>query len=107
MLDMGKRVARARAIALGAAGVAMLMTIAETGWVGPGLFLIAVVNMATLEPRIRRARRPERVVASSLLLMTGLVGAWAAVTGGGDSPVLVLVVIPVAMTAARFHARVV
>ncbi len=51
--------------------------------------------------------RPERVVAASLLLILWLLGASAALTGGAVSPLLALLVIPVAVAAMRFRAQVV
>lgn len=107
MLDMSPRVARARTIAAGAVGLGMLAAISEAGWQAVGLFAIAIVNLATLEARIARATRPERVIAGSLLLNIGLLAAGAALTGGGESPVLAWIVIPVAITATRFRAQVV
>ncbi len=107
MLDMGPRVVRARTIAAVAVGAGMVATIGEVGWRAVVLFAIAIVNLATLERRIERSARPERVVASSLLLIICLMGAGAGLTGDGTSPVLAWTVIPVAMTATRFRAQVV
>jgi diguanylate cyclase (GGDEF)-like protein len=99
MLDMGPRVVRARTIALAATG--------EVGWWALALFAVAIANLGTLEWRIQRAVRPERVVAASLLLILWLLGASAALTGGALSPLLALLVIPVAVAAMRFRAQVV
>jgi diguanylate cyclase (GGDEF)-like protein len=99
MLDMGPRVVRARSIALAATG--------EVGWWALPLFAVAIANLETLEWRIQRAMRPERVVAASLLLTLSLLGASAALTGGAVSPLLALLVIPVAVAAMRFSAQVV
>lgn len=107
MLDMGPRVGRARTVAAVAVGVGMLATIGEVGWRAILLFAVGIANLATLDRRIQRAVRPERVVAASLLLIICLMGAAAGLTGGGVSPVLSLIVIPVAMTATRFRAQVV
>jgi diguanylate cyclase (GGDEF)-like protein len=107
MLDMGPRVVRARTIAAAAVGVGLLTTIGSLGWWAVALFAVMTVNLATLERRIERARRPELVVAGSVLLIIVLTGISATLTGGGRSPVLALIVIPVAVTAARFRAQVV
>ncbi len=107
MLDMGPRVVRARTIAAVAVGAGMVATIGEVGWRAVVLFAIAVLNLTTLERRIERSARPERVVAGSLLLIICLMGAGAGLTGGGTSPVLAWTVIPVAMTATRFRGQVV
>ncbi|MEA2425497.1 MAG: two-component system, cell cycle response regulator, partial [Thermoleophilaceae bacterium] len=107
MLDMTVRVERARNIAMAAVGVGLFASIGQLGWRVFVLFGIAVLNVATLEPRIRRASRPERVVATSLLSMGLLIAAGAAMSGGGTSPGLAWLVIPVAVTAVRFRAHVV
>ena len=96
---MGPRVVRARTIALAATG--------EVGWWALALFAVAIANLGTLEWRIQRAMRPERVVAASLLLILWLLGASAALTGGAVSPLLALLLIPVAVAAMRFRAQVV
>jgi diguanylate cyclase (GGDEF)-like protein len=107
MLDMGPRVVRARTVALAATGAGALAAIGEVGWWALVLFAVAIANLGTLEWRIRRAMRPERVVAASLLLILWLLGASAALTGGAVSPLLALLVIPVAVAAMRFRAQVV
>ena len=107
MLDMGPRVVRARTIALAATGAGTLAAIGEVGWWALALFAVAIANLGTLEWRIQRAVRPERVVAASLLLILWLLGASAALTGGAVSPLLALLVIPVAVAAMRFRAQVV
>jgi diguanylate cyclase (GGDEF)-like protein len=109
MLDMGPRVRRARNIAMAAAGVGVLVSTAVgvLGWPAVALFLLAVVNFGTLERRLHRTRRPERLLASTLVLVIALTGCGAALTGGAVSPVLTWLVIPVAMAAARFRAQVV
>jgi hypothetical protein len=107
MLDMGPRVVRARTIALAATGAGAFAAIGEVGWWALPLFAVAIANLGTLEWRIQRAVRPERVVAASLLLILWLLGASAALTGGAVSPLLALLVIPVAVAAMRFRAQVV
>jgi len=107
MLDMGPRVVRARTIAAGAIGAGLLLTIGHLGWVAVLLFFAGLLNVATVELRIGHAKRPERVVAGAYLAVIVLMGVSAALMGGGTSPVLGLLVIPVAMTAARFRTIVV
>jgi diguanylate cyclase (GGDEF)-like protein len=107
LLDMGPRVVRARTIALVATGAGAILAMGEVGWWAPVLFAVVIVNLGTLDRRIQRARRPERVVAATLLLILWLMAASAALTGGAASPVLSWLVIPVAVAAMRFRARVV
>lgn len=104
---MGSRVRQARTIALGAMGVGTIAASPLIGWPMVPMLLVAFVAMATVDKRIERSSRPERVVARTLVLMTVLTGFSAALTGGAVSPVLALLVIPVAVTSARFRAPVV
>ena len=106
-LDMGGRVGRARTIAAAACGIGILATGPWIGWWMLALLAVAVVNLATIERRIARAARPERVIAGSLALIGLLLLAAAAMSGGPRSPALPWIVIPVAVAAARFRAKVV
>ena len=109
MLDMGPRVRRARNIVMAAVAVGVAVELSLKGWSTYELLLVGVAgaNLATLDQRIRRARRPERVVAISLVLVGLLMVGAAGATGGATSPVLAWVAIPVALTALRFRAAVV
>ncbi len=107
LLDMGPRALRARTIALAATGAGMLAATGALGWWGLAPFAVAIANLGTLDRRIRRAMRPERVVASTLLLIVGLMGGSVALTGGPTSPALAWLMIPVAISAMRFRAQVV
>jgi diguanylate cyclase (GGDEF)-like protein len=109
MLDMGPRVRRARRVVIAAVAVGIAVEISVKGWSWydlPGLG-VAAANLATLEHRIHRSERPERAVATSLAVVGLLMIASAGFTGGGTSPVLAWLAIPVAMTALRFRAAVV
>lgn len=107
MLDMGPRVVRARTIALATVGVGTLALADHIRWWALPLLAVAATNLGTLEWRIKRARRPERVLATSYLLILSLLGAAAALTGGVLNPTVAWLVIPVAMAAMRFRAQVV
>jgi diguanylate cyclase (GGDEF)-like protein len=107
MLEMGPRAVRARSIAAAAIGIGLLLTMRELGWPALPLFVVGMLNVLTVEWRIARSRRPERVVAGSLLAVIALMGVAAALMDQGAGSVLGLLVIPVAMTAARFRSRVV
>ncbi|HSO99240.1 MAG TPA: GGDEF domain-containing protein [Solirubrobacteraceae bacterium] len=85
----------------------MLAATGGLGWWMLAPFAVAIATLGTLDWRIRRAMRPERVVASTLLLIVGLMGASVALTGGATSPALAWLMIPVAISAMRFRARVV
>ncbi|HEY8638244.1 MAG TPA: diguanylate cyclase [Solirubrobacteraceae bacterium] len=107
MLDMGSRVRRARSIAMGAMGVGILASSPLIGWPMVPMFVVAFVALGTVDKRIARASRPEGVVARTMVLTIVLTGFSAALTGGAVSPALPLLVVPVAVSAARFRAEVV
>jgi len=104
---MGPRVVRARSIAVAAAAAGTIAAAGEVGWWTVGLFAVVIANLGTLERRIQRARRPERVVAATLMVILVLMATSAALTGGAESPVLSWLLIPVAVAAMRFRAQVV
>jgi diguanylate cyclase (GGDEF)-like protein len=104
---MGPRVARARTVASVATAVGTLAAVSTVGWWPVPLYAIVFATFATIDRRIRAARRPERVVVANLLLVMALMGTSAALTGGAVSPVLTWLVIPVSASAMRFRAQVV
>jgi diguanylate cyclase (GGDEF)-like protein len=107
VLDMSDRIKRARAVATGAIGVGILATAPWTGWWTLLLFAVAVATIGTLDWRMARTDRPERVVAMNLLTISLVLAVAAALTGGARSPALVWLVVPAAMAAIRFRSRVV
>ena len=107
VVEANERVRRARTVAAGAVGIALVATAPWLGWWTLGLFALAVVNLATLEWRLRRSERPERVAAGSLLFILALLSTGVALSGGPESPVLAWLVIPCAMAATRFRRQVI
>jgi diguanylate cyclase (GGDEF)-like protein len=106
VLDNSTRVRRARTVSAAAIGVALL---ALLPWFGPwmlALFAASALNLLTLERRIARSERPERVVALSLLFTEMVIAAGVALSGAGQSPALPWMTVPVGMTAARFRRQV-
>jgi diguanylate cyclase (GGDEF)-like protein len=107
VLDNSTRVRRARTVAAGAIGIAL---VALLPWFGPwmlGLFAASAVNLLTLDYRIARSQHPERHVALSLVFTEAVLAAGVALSGAGQSPALPWMVVPVGMTAARFRRQVV
>ncbi len=105
-LDMSPRIRRARGLGSIAGGVALLVVAPLLGWYVLGFFLLSAVNLQTLDWRVRRARRPELVIACSLLWTTIVIAAAVATTGGPVSPLLPWMSIPGALGAGRFRPRV-
>ncbi|MGZ8666657.1 MAG: diguanylate cyclase [Solirubrobacterales bacterium] len=107
MTEASPRVRRAREVAAGACGLALIVSGPWFGWWTLGLFAVAVANLATLEWRFSRTDHPEQVAARSLCLTTALFATGVALSGGAQSPALPWLVIPVGMAATRFRSSVV
>ena len=69
-LDMSGRVRRARSVAAGAVGLGLVALAPWLGWWTLALFGVALLNLLTLDWRISRSRRPERVIAGSLCIIS-------------------------------------
>ena len=107
VVDASARMRVARTISAAALGVALLISAPWEGWWTLGLFALVALNLATLEPRLRRTDRPENVAAQSLLFVLIVIAAGIGLSGGPNSPVLAWIVIPSAMAATRFRWQVV
>jgi diguanylate cyclase (GGDEF)-like protein len=107
MLDNNVRVRRARLMAMGFMAVGMVAVAPAIGWPMVPMFVTAMATILTLDRRVARSPHPERVIARSILLMTVLTGISITLTGGATSPVMPLIAIPVAVSAARFRTAVV
>ena len=103
LTDMSPAVRRARLLAGAACGVAVLIMVPWLGWGPLAVFALAPLPLLALDRLLSRTRRPERVVAGSLLLHTTLIMVGIGITGGIHSPLLPWVAIPVMTAAARFR----
>jgi diguanylate cyclase (GGDEF)-like protein len=107
VVEANEPVRRARTLVAVAVGLALAASAPWLGWWTLILFGLAVANLAMLDWRLRRADRPERVAAQSLLFNLCLFAVGVAFTGGPQSDILAWLVIPGAMAAARFRGHVV
>jgi diguanylate cyclase (GGDEF)-like protein len=103
---MSSAVRRARLLAGAACGTAVLAMVPWVGWWPVAIFALAPGPLLALDHALARARRPERVVAASLMLHTTLIVLGVAVSGGIKSPLLPWVAIPVLTAGARFRPEV-
>jgi diguanylate cyclase (GGDEF)-like protein len=103
VVEAGPRVRKARAVVAGAVGLGTLLAAPWTGLWTLALFVPAGVFLVTLDHFLDRSDSPELVALGALLLMTGVLAAAAAGTGGPGSPVLAWLAIPPAMAALRFR----
>ncbi len=107
VVEAGGRVRVARTIGAAVIGLALVLAAPWVGWWTLIGFAIVAVDFATLEPRLRRSARPERIAAGSLLLALAILGATVALSGGPESPLLPWLVIPAMTSATRFRREVV
>jgi diguanylate cyclase (GGDEF)-like protein len=104
---MSPRIRRARDLGSAAIGLALIAAGPFLGWQVLVFFALSAANLQTLDWRIERARRPERVIAGSLLWTALVIAGAVAATGGPTSPLLPWVAIPGALAAGRFRPHVV
>lgn len=103
LTDMSPAVRRARLLAGLFAGLGVLAAVPWIGYVPLALFAISAGPLVAIDFWLSRADRPERVIAASMLLFTGLILVGVAITGGVHSPLLPWVAVPVVTAAARFR----
>ena len=106
-VDTSRRVRRARLLSsvFIAAGLAVYAPL-STWWL-LALLAVSTVNLVTLDGRMSRAVRPERHAAGSMVFTLAILAAGAIITGGPESPLLPLLVLPVGLSPARFREQVV
>lgn len=105
--EASPRVRRARLVAAGTCGLALVASAPWIGWWILIPFAVGAVNLASFEWRFSRSDHPERVAAESLLLFTLLLAVGVALSGGPDSPAMPWLAIPVGLAATRFRPAVV
>lgn len=106
-VDANERVRNIRLCGVAFVGTALL---AAVPWVGYWVlipFVFTGINLITVERRLLRSARPERVSAWAMLTTLLTIGIGVAISGGPDSPALSWMVLPVLISAARFRPQVV
>lgn len=101
------RVRKARTMCAAVMGVALLASAPWIGWGSLVLFALTAANFATLDKRLAKSERPERVSAFSMVYTMLIIATGVAFTGGPESPMLPWLVIPGAIAATRFRWQVV
>lgn len=103
LTDMSPAVRRARVLAAGFCGAGVVLMAPWIGWAPAALFALVPGPLLALDRYLRKVRRPERLVAASLLLYAVLILGAVAVSGGTHSPLRAWIAIPVVTAAARFR----
>jgi two-component system cell cycle response regulator len=107
VLDASARVRMIRTVGSGAVGLALVVCTPWLGWWTLVLFLLSALNFLSVDRRMARSERPERVSASAIVITLALLAAGVGLSGGTTSPALPWLVLPGGMVAARFRPQVV
>jgi diguanylate cyclase (GGDEF)-like protein len=106
-LEAGGRVRAARRLAAGTCGLALLAVAPFVSWWFLVLFLPVGALVLSADRFIDRARRPELVMAFNALAVLAVCTLGVGLSGGEQSPALAWMILPVALSAARFRPQVV
>jgi diguanylate cyclase (GGDEF)-like protein len=103
LTEMSPAVRRSRLLAGVFCGIGVIGMGPWIGWWPLAVFAAVPAPLVVLDRLLVRARRPERLVAASILFHTTLILVGIGITGGVRSPLLPWVAIPVVTAAARFR----
>lgn len=107
VVDANDRVRTIRLVGSGAIGLALLLAAPWIGWWTLALFALSALNFLAVDRRLRTSPHPERVSVAAIVITLLLLGGGVVLSGGPSSPALPWMVLPAAMTAARFRQTVV
>src|SRR3954470_20131781 len=106
-LEANARVRTARTMAAATCGLSLLAMAPFVGWWLLLLFVASAAVLLTADGRIESSDRPEIVIALNALVILGVLAVGTGFRGGQDSPALAWMVLPAALSAARFRPQVV
>jgi diguanylate cyclase (GGDEF)-like protein len=106
-LEANARVRTARTMAGVTCGISLLAMAPFVGWWFLLLFGVSAAVMFTADRRIDRSHRPELAIALNGLAILAVLSVGALLSGGEESPALPWLVLPAALSAARFRPQVV
>ncbi|HEV7846273.1 MAG TPA: diguanylate cyclase [Thermoleophilaceae bacterium] len=106
-LEAGKRVRAARSLAAATCGLSMLATAPRIGWWLLLLFGATALTLLLVEYGLRTYERPELVAAAASFTILVVLAVGTTASGGESSPALTWMILPVAISAARFRPQVV
>jgi diguanylate cyclase (GGDEF)-like protein/putative nucleotidyltransferase with HDIG domain len=106
VLEASPRVRVIRMVGSTAVGATLVLCEPWLGWWTLILFAGSAANLLSVDWRMSRSKRPERVSVSAILITLALLAVGVALSGGPSSPALPWLVLPGAMVAARFRPQV-
>ncbi len=102
LLDMEERLQGARAVMFGTLGVGFVISVPWIGWWPVALVVAQVVVYRLLKPVIAASERPEHPIAFVVVLAQIEIAAAVALTGGSQSPLLLVFLLGIVGLPARF-----
>jgi diguanylate cyclase (GGDEF)-like protein len=107
VVEASDRVRRSRILIWGVIGLTIAAFSPWNGWWVLLLFIPAGINLAILELMLTRSEHPERWAFGTLVFLMAMFASAIPLTGGADSAVIPLVIIPAAVAPMRFREPVV
>ena len=107
IVDANARVRMIRKVGSSAVGVALVACAPWLGWWTLILFSLSALNFLSIDRRMARSERPERVSMRAIIVTEALIASGVVLSGGPHSPALMWLVLPAGMVAARFRPQVV
>jgi diguanylate cyclase (GGDEF)-like protein len=106
-LEAGERVRTARTLAAAACGICTVAAAPFLSWWLVLFVAATAVVLTTADRRLNRSERPELVMALNGLAILAILTLATGVSGGEASAALPWMILPVALSAARFRPQVV
>jgi diguanylate cyclase (GGDEF)-like protein len=106
-VDTSPRVRRARLLGAAFTGLGLIVYAPLSTWWLAAIFAVSAINMITIDRRMARSEHPERHAFASMIFTLGLTAVSIMITGGPQSPLLPLLILPVGLSPARFRGQVV
>lgn len=107
VVDTNTQARTIRMVGIGAVGAALLIAAPWLGWWTFVLLTLSAANFVNVDRRRHTSSNPELVSAWAIVITLLLIAAGVVLSGGPGSPALPWLVLPAAMTAARFRSQVV
>jgi diguanylate cyclase (GGDEF)-like protein len=105
LLDMDRRLRRARTGAMAFLGVAVFVCGPWVGWETVPVLLLLALAWRVLARRVPHSKKPEWPLAAGWVLSCVAIGVGVLMTGDADSPAKSWMLVPAVALPARFHRR--
>jgi diguanylate cyclase (GGDEF)-like protein len=103
--EMEQALSMARAVMYSALGLGAAISAVWLGWWILAPLAAVVATGGLIRPHIATSRRPEHLIAAQVAFAQVMLGLTVALTGGAESPVLLVAFLPLLTLPARFGSR--